>query len=259
MTEYGPGDPRAFYAKYNKPAAAPAPYTLGGQPVDSNPGWAVPAAAPVSQLSGEPDQRAADAYKLIENVGAEFEEHAQRVDREAFDESSGRWRLGPEDRKTAVQNFARNPKVEQQINESVKLVSDMRDEAAAEVDQIRNNLIPDRDQTKAMRDWQRQERLLESAKSEGERIARAKEIFRETTDPGAFATALEEVGPYLKSHGDRVDWMEDEIAERIPELGAARQKLSAWDRQLTKAEFNAEQQRKMLATGHSAKYLLKPD
>jgi hypothetical protein len=146
-----------------------------------------------------------------------------------------------------------------QIDKAVELVTDWRDEKRAAVDKIRSGLIPERDtaaEIKAQRDWARSERLLDSAPSDGERAKMAQQMLEQISNPAEFATAVEEFGPYLKAHGLPTQWLEQTITERIPALGEARQQLSQAERELTKTKFNADQQRRMLAKGGRAKYLV---
>ncbi len=249
------GDPRSF-EKRNR-AADPAPFTVNGLTAEQ-------AAAqqrqhpPMPAVAGQ-DDRPTVAHKLIEGVGADFDKHRQQVEAAAYDKRAGRWTKEPGDIRADVESFASKPEVQQQIQQAVQLVAGMRDEAQAEVDKVRNNLVPQRDtaaEIKAQRDWARAERLLDSAGSDGQRAAMAQQMLQQIADPAEFATAVEEFGPYLQAHGQPTQWLEQTITERIPALGEARQQLSRAERELAVAKFNADQQKRALARGDRAKHLV---
>ncbi|MGO8769511.1 hypothetical protein [Mycobacterium sp.] len=73
-----------------------------------------------------------------------------------------------------------------QLDNAVGLVSELRDEAKAEADKIKASLVPPRDvagELRAQRNWARQEKLLDAAKNQAQRVAIAQQLIKETSDP----------------------------------------------------------------------------
>ena len=81
------GDPREVYKRYQEQDQGPVPFTIGGKTPE--------------QLDNEVQQRQqaaatsqADpvvlAHKLIDGVGAAFDQHRQQVDEQVFDKRTGR-------------------------------------------------------------------------------------------------------------------------------------------------------------------------
>jgi hypothetical protein len=141
-------------------------------------------------------------------------------------------------------------------------VADVLTEAQTAEKVVRAALIPPKDtagEIRAQRTWARQQALLDSAGNESQRVAMARQMVRETTDFGDFATAVEELAPYLKSHGQPTDWLESEIAQRIPAFAEAKQNVSKAERQLTVTKFNADSQRRALAKGATFGHLVDPN
>ena len=207
------------------------------------------------------DDRVTLAHELIENVGDAFEQHRQQVDQAAYDERSGRWTKEPLDRQADVEDFARRPDVQAKLQKAVELAGDVVAEAQGRVSEVKATLIPERDmagQVAAQRQWARSERLLDSAKTDGERAAMARKLLENASSPAELATLLEEVAPYMQAHGLPVSHLDQVVAQRVPELAYARQNLRQAEKYLTITKANAAQQQRMLQTGHRATHLVDP-
>lgn len=89
-----------------------------------------------------------------------------------------------------------------------------------------------------------------------QRSAIAAQIIGEITDPAEFATAVEEIGPYLRAQGLPTDWIDDKITQRIPVLAQAKQRLTKADRAVIKTRFDASRQRR---AGYGPTELVPPD
>jgi chromosome segregation ATPase len=228
-----------------------------------DPGWAepkrvtspTPPPTPASAPSVPADERITQAYKTIQDVGESFEKHRQDIEAQ-------RGQLKPEAMRPMIESYVNRPEVKAKFDQAVQQVEDVLTEAQTEEKIIRTALVPPRDtagEIRAQRIWARQQQLLDSAGNESQRVAMAREIVWETTDFADFATAVEELAPYLKSHGQPTDWLENEIAQRIPALAEAKQNVSKAERQLMRARADADMQKRALAKGHKAGHLVGPE
>ena len=201
------GDPRSFEPR-NRSADDRAPLTIGGKgeaQLDAELAARTAAARAPGPSAGQPDSPAAQAFKQIQAVGAACEEHRQYVEAQAFDQKSGRWRMAPEDRRAIVEGFA-TPQVRRQLDDAVRPVIDARDQAQAKLDRLRAELVTPDDPTaqlKAQRIWDRQRQYLDGSANGSERVARAREIIRDATDPAEFVVLVEEVQTDLRIMASR--------------------------------------------------------
>jgi hypothetical protein len=244
-------DPRDFYA--NRLDERPSPFRIVKRP-PSQPAPKAPEQPPL-------DERITLAHKLIEGAGAAFDQHCRNVDNEAMDQQTGRRVFDADEHKARVESFGSRDDVQAGLDQAVRLATEVRDEAQTAVNAIRAGLTPERDtaaELKAQRTWSRQQRLLDSAETDGQRASIAQQIISNTTDISEFATAVEEIAPYLAAHGQPTEWLEDKMAQRVPALSEAKNKLAAADSALTVTQFNANQQRRALSSGHRATQLVDP-
>lgn len=224
------------------------PLTIVGSPT--------PPPAPSVPVSSVPaDERIAQAYKAIQEVGTGFEEHRQDIEAQ-------RGQLRPEAMRPMVEGYVNRPEVKAKFDQAVQLASDVVTEAQNEEKIIRAALVPPRDaaaETKAQRDWARAERRLDSAKTNTERAMLAQQMLEQISDPAEFATAIEEFEPYLRDHGLPTQLVETVIAKRVPALAEARAKVAKAERQLTVTKFNVDSQRRALAKGGTFGHLIDPN
>ncbi|SHY74926.1 hypothetical protein [Mycobacteroides abscessus] len=97
-------------------------------------------------------------------------------------------------------------------------------QAQQDLDRVRGKLSPRGDaaaESRASRFWHRSERLLDASK---EKHHVARELVQKATDE-ELGTLLEELPVYLKSVGAQTSWLDEEVARRAPEYGAAKQRL----------------------------------
>lgn len=213
-----------------------------------------PAPAPAPTASAL-DVRIAQAHKTIQQVGENFEDHRQAIEAQ-------RGVLRPEAMRPLVEGYVDQPEVKAALDGAVQQVADVLSEAQAEEKVIRAALIPPRDmagQVEAQRTWARQKEYLDSSADGSERIARAREIIRGTPDLATFQTAVEEIIPNLRTNGLPTAWAEEEIAQRVPALAQARQKVADAEKQLTTTRFNAAEQKRALARGATFGHLVDPN
>jgi hypothetical protein len=203
------------------------------------------------------DPRIAQAYKQIQNVGAQFEQHRQQIEGRRADYVDNLDRMRDD-----VNKFAYRPETQADLDGAVQLAATVRDEAVALKDTIRAAMIPARDaagELRAQRQWARHEKLLDSAGSVGQRAALAQQIVASITDPGEFAAvACEELKPYLRTKGDPTEWLEDRISRRVPLYAEAVDRAAKAEKQLVTTRFNVDQQRRALAKGRAAGHLVDP-
>jgi hypothetical protein len=127
-----------------------------------------------------------------------------------------------------------------------------RAEAHAEVARIRDAMqtpLTPEAQTKAQRDWQRNQTTLEAAQNAGQQIATARQLFAAARTPAEVATLAEEIGPWMAARGLPTDWVDAELAHAAPEYGAAKREAAERDRRFMKARHNVRLEREAVENG----------
>jgi hypothetical protein len=118
-------------------------------------------------------------------------------------------------------------------------VRDLVPAARAEMTRLRADLRPPADaagQIAAQRQWQRHRQILDRAEP-GTSVALANRLLT-NADPAELATIVEELPSYLAARGQDSTWVDDVVANNVPKLGAARDRLARAKRAAAVIEQN---------------------
>jgi len=170
------------------------------------------------------------AHTTMTRAKAQFERHLRGIERS---------RYSAEGLRSEISSFASTDDA-RAVDQAVDQVRQRRDQAQAEVDQIRRGLSPDGDvaaELRASRYWDRSRRILDNLDS-GKLLGAAQELLS-TADRSELATLLTELGPYFTSRGQTTKWIEPTVARIVPEFGCARERLAEADKALQVVTYNA--------------------
>lgn len=137
------------------------------------------------------------------------------------------------------------------IDDAVAQVRQRAEDAAQEVSRIRRGLSPDGDvagELRATRYWNRTAHALDTAEP-GRLITAARNLVADA-DRAELGTLLQELGPYLSSRKQPTDWIDDVVADKVPEYASARKKLVKARQSATIVESNARALRNAVDRAH---------
>jgi len=137
------------------------------------------------------------------------------------------------------------------VDNAVAQVRQRAEDAAQEVSRIRRGLSPDGDvagELRASRYWNRAARTLDAA--DPGRLTTAARNLVVGADRAELGTLLQELSPYLSSRKAPTDWIDDAVADKIPEYADASKKLVKARQSATIVESNARALRNAVARAH---------
>jgi hypothetical protein len=137
------------------------------------------------------------------------------------------------------------------IDDAVAQIRQRAEDAAQEVGRIRRGLSPGGDiaaELRASRYWNRAARTLDAA-GPGQLTTAATNLVV-SADRAELGTLLQELGPYLSSRGQPTDWIDDAVADKVPEYRTGRRKLAKSDQSRTIVEYNARALRNAVERAH---------
>ncbi|WP_237082084.1 hypothetical protein [Mycobacteroides abscessus] len=153
---------------------------------------------------------------LFEYVQAEFNKHIEKTlaDSHLYSQEGLSRQLGLFGETAAAKA----------VEDAIEQMKAVQAQAQQDLDRARGKLSPRGDaaaESRASRFWHRSERLLDASK---EKHHVAMELVQKATDE-ELGTLLEELPVYLKSVGAATSWLDEVVAKRAPEYGAAKQRL----------------------------------
>jgi hypothetical protein len=146
------------------------------------------------------------------------------------------------------------------VDAAVTQVQVRADTAAALVDKIRKDLSPRGGDTeseiRATRYWNRAKALLDSSKAGP--VGAAQNLIT-SADRADLGVLLEELPAYLQARGTSTDWIDEALAQAVPEYSSARAQLTQAQQGLTVVRRNAESLRKSLSEPGHRPFFVKYD
>jgi len=180
------------------------------------PEWRAPkVAAPALKAEGSVVER---THKAILHARDEQRRHIAETDvlRAHFTEDGYRARLA---------EFA-NTAAAKAVDTEFAAVTAHRDAALANVDKVRRDLSKNGDTAAELRASRYRDRVIRTldAKDSGELYSTANELISAASRE-ELGTLLQELSPYLRARGATVDWIDEAVAQVVPEFATARAQL----------------------------------
>lgn len=204
------------------PAVAPPPEPPP-TPVTNTQAHAAPGARPI-----------AAAAALLRDAATKFERHIANVDATGYT-AEGLHRQ--------IKAFAESPAA-QQIDDAVAIASQREADAEARVAEIIEGLKPKGDvaeELRSTRAWARAQRKLDAAPED--RVGEVARALIADADPSELGVLIEEIPSYLEAKRQGTDWVETVVAEKVPELAAARRTLNLARKARPVIEYDAKRLR----------------
>jgi hypothetical protein len=248
--KYGPGDPRGVYARYSNPDEPPAPYTINGKVVDTNPGWAEP--RPVAPVPTQPETVVSQAYSGLQQVRQAHQRHLEEVYRNAD-------RLSEEGRRDAIADF-RNSQAAKLLDQIDAAADQRLAQAQNDYAQQLKGLTQPGDaaqETRNSRTWDRELRKLEAAKDSGSVINVARQAL-ESSSGAELGVLMEQMPSYLESRKVPTEWINPVVTQQHPALGEAQWKANQAQQAATLLHYNAMRIRNGIHNGSPPNYLVDP-
>jgi hypothetical protein len=184
--------------------------------------------APAVNFSGDPFEVADAKTRYAARTFNEYVEQVNSIPN-----------LDERQKAQALESFA-NTAAARDAEASVSAARAYRDQLAVRPDAERATLTTASDpaaQTNAVRQWERDQRLLDAQSSVGQIYSTARNLVNNAT-PEQLAVLAEELPSYLKAKGQPSTWVNDALAQAAPQLGEAREQAAEADRKVLKLQHN---------------------
>lgn len=199
----------------------------------------------------------------FQRAGADANHAAQQLDAyvDSLRGAAGDTKYTSENIRDHVAQFAHTPAA-QAVERSVDAVRVTAEAAQLAADRALERLQPKGDTATELRNsryWNRVEAQLDSIADGGKRLPVVDELIK-NANPNELGVLIEELPAYLRAKGSDASFVDELVAQAVPEYGAAKRRVGVAQQALTIAEANARrlQQRYTTAYPQAAGFQTRP-
>jgi hypothetical protein len=227
----------------------PEPEHRGYQPPPPVPEWRAPEVyAPALKTEGTVVQQ---AHKTILHARDEHRKHLAQTE-------EIRSHLSAEGYKARLAEFQNTPAAKA-VDRMFEAVTARRDEAVANVAQVKRSLSPAGDAATEMRATRLRDRVIRTldTKDQAQLFDAANQLLAGASRE-ELGVLLQELPAYLQSRGSTTDWLDSAVAAIVPEFAAARARAKLAEQAYQIARTNVDFAHKSFGTDRPATIFVDP-